>query len=31
MKLDKLNLDGKKSPIEVMDKIIAAKINKKLV
>ena len=31
MKLDKLNLDGKKSPIEVMDKIIAAKINKRLV
>ena len=31
MKLDKLNLDGKKSPIEVMDKIIAAKINKRRV
>ena len=31
MKLDKLNLDGKKSPIEVLDKIFAAKINKKLV
>ena len=31
MKLDKLNLDGKKSPIEELDKIFAAKINKKLV
>tara|TARA_Y100000591_G_scaffold306230_1_gene304481 strand:+ start:248 stop:871 length:624 start_codon:yes stop_codon:yes gene_type:complete len=31
MKLDKLNLDGKKSSIEVLDKIIAAKINKRLV
>ena len=31
MKLDKLNLDGKKSSIEVMDKIFSAKINKKLV
>ena len=31
MKLDKLNLDGKKVPIEVLDKIFSAKINKKLV
>ena len=31
MKLDKINLDGKKSSIEVLDKIIAAKINKRLV
>ena len=31
MKLDKLNLDGKKDTIEVLDKIFSAKINKKLV
>ena len=31
MKIDKLNLDGKKSSIEVSDKIFSAKINKKLV
>ena len=31
MKLDKLNLDGKKDSIEVLDKIFAAKMNKKLV
>ena len=31
MKLDKLNLDGKKSPIEVLDKIFSAKVNNKLV
>ena len=31
MKLDKLNLDGKKGSIEVLDKIFSAKINKKLV
>ena len=31
MKLDKINLDGKKSSIEVLDKIFSAKINKKLV
>jgi len=31
MKIDKLNLDGKKSSIEVMDKIFSAKINKKLI
>ena len=31
MKIDKLNLDGKKSSIEVLDKIFSAKINDKLV
>ena len=31
MKLDKLNLDGKKDSIEVLDKIFSSKINKKLV
>ena len=31
MKLDKLNLDGKKDSIEVLDKIFSAKINNKLV
>jgi large subunit ribosomal protein L4 len=31
MKIDKLNLDGKKGSIEVLDKIFSAKINKKLV
>jgi len=31
MKVDKFNLDGKKSSIEVLDKIFSAKINKKLV
>ena len=31
MKIDKLNLDGKKSSIEVLDKIFSAKVNKKLV
>ena len=31
MKIDKLNLDGKKSSIEVLDKIFSAKINYKLV
>ena len=31
MKLDKLNLDGKKDSIEVMDKILSAKVNSKLV
>ena len=31
MKINKLNLDGKKDPIEVLDKIFSAKINKKLV
>ena len=31
MKLDKLNLNGKKDSIEVLDKIFSAKINPKLV
>ena len=31
MKIDKLDLDGKKNSIEVLDKIFAGKINKKLV
>ena len=31
MKIDKLNLDGKKSSIEVLDKIFSAKINHKLI
>jgi len=31
MKVDKLNLNGKKDSIEVLDKIFSAKINKKLV
>ena len=31
MKIEKLNLDGKKSSIEVLDKIFSAKVNKKLV
>ena len=31
MKIDKLNLNGKKDSIEVLDKIFLAKINKKLV
>ena len=31
MKLDKLNLNGKKDSIEVLDKIFGAKVNKKLV
>tara|TARA_A100001011_G_scaffold72211_1_gene74101 strand:- start:3006 stop:3629 length:624 start_codon:yes stop_codon:yes gene_type:complete len=31
MKLEKLNLDGKKGSIEVLDKIFLAKINKRLV
>ena len=31
MKIEKLNLDGKKSSIEVLDKIFSVKINKKLV
>ena len=31
MKIDKINLDGKKSSIEVLDKIFSAKINYKLV
>ena len=31
MKLDKISLDGKKTSIEVMDKIFAAKINETLI
>ena len=31
MKIDKVNLDGKKDSIEVLDKIFSAKINHKLV
>ena len=31
MKIDKLNLDGKKDSIDVLDKIFSAKMNKKLV
>ena len=31
MKIDKLNIDGKKNSIEVLDKIFAAKVNKQLV
>ncbi len=31
MKIDKLDLNGKKSSIEVLDKIFSAKINKKLI
>ena len=31
MKIDKLNLDGKKGSIEVLDKIFSSKINNKLV
>ena len=31
MKIDKVDIDGKKNSIDVLDKIISAKINKKLV
>ena len=31
MKINKINLNGKKDSIEVLDKIFSAKINKKLV
>tara|TARA_Y100000817_G_C16839330_1_gene537249 strand:+ start:36 stop:659 length:624 start_codon:yes stop_codon:yes gene_type:complete len=31
MKIDKLNIDGKKGSIEVLDKIFSAKINHKLI
>ena len=31
MKIEKLNLDGKKDSIEILDKIFSAKINKKLI
>jgi len=31
MKIDKLNLDGKKTSIEVLDKIFSGNVNKTLV
>ena len=31
MKIDKLNIDGKKDSIEVLDKVFSVKINKKLI
>ena len=31
MKIEKLTIDGKKSSLEVADKILSAKINKQLV
>jgi len=31
MKVDKINLDGKKSSIELLDKVFSAKINSKLI
>ena len=31
MKLDKLNLNGKKDSIEILDKILSSKVNKKLI
>ena len=31
MKIEKIDIDGKKVSIEVLDKIFSAKINKKLV
>jgi len=31
MKIEKINIDGKKNPMEVLDKVFAAKINKQLV
>ncbi len=31
MKIEKINLDGKKDSIDILDSIVAAKINKKLV
>ena len=31
MKVDKINLDGKKSSIEILDKVFSAKINSKLI
>ena len=30
MKIEKININGKKDSIEVLDKIFSAKINKKL-
>jgi len=31
MKIDKYNIDGKKNPIEIIDKLISTKMNKQLV
>ena len=31
MKIEKISLDGKKSTIEVLDKVVSSKVNKKLV
>ena len=31
MKIEKLDINGKKQPIEILDKVFSAKINKKLV
>ena len=31
MKIDKMNIDGKKNSIEVLDKIFAAKVNNQLI
>ena len=31
MKIDSIDVDGKKNPIEVMDKLVSSKINKKLI
>ena len=31
MKIDKINLDGNKNPIEISDKIVASKINEKII
>ena len=31
MKIEKINIDGKKEPIEVLDKIFGSNINKKMI
>ncbi len=31
MKIDKINIDGSKEPIEILDKILSTKLNKKLI
>ena len=31
MKIDKINIDGNKNPIEISDKIVASKINEKII
>ncbi len=31
MKIDKLNIDGSKEPIEILDKMLSTKLNKKLI